>query len=176
MRNVLQEEPWCYGNRAACLHEPHCCESCETPALLPSTLVERASMISSVMKSLLLFLGQCGIVFLQIISLQGKIFKGACIQMMYVKLTSLERPHLFRIQHLDTYFCFTCILALLTFLWPYFANSPWNVRPCKYICQRSEKAIHTLPCIYQLTSSLSLHFQGLISGTIIGVYRQIAIP
>lgn len=75
MGNVLQEEPWCYGNRAARLHEPHWCKSRETPALLPLSSMGRASMISSVMKSLLFFLRQCGIVFLEVFLFKVKFLR-----------------------------------------------------------------------------------------------------
>lgn len=79
---------WCYGNRAACPCELRWRGNRQTPALLPSSSTGRAIVISSIMKSLLLFLCQCRVVSLQIISLRGKIFKGACIQMMSAKIVN----------------------------------------------------------------------------------------
>lgn len=80
---------WCYGNRAACLCELHWSGKHQTPALLPSSSTGRATVISSIVKSLLLFLYQCRIIFLQIISFQHEVFKGACIEMVSVKTENL---------------------------------------------------------------------------------------
>lgn len=85
---------------------------------------------------------------------------------------SLKTPPLLRVEHPHTYFC---ILDLLMVLLPYLASCH-ETQGTKCVCQRSENNRHILPFIYQGASGFaSLHFWGLISGTMVGVCRQIAI-
>lgn len=101
------------------------------------------------------------------ISLQIKIFKGMSVQMTYIELTYLKRLHSFRVGCPDSFFYFSCILVLLTFLSLCFVNSLWNVRYKIYMLKiESEKHMHIglhWP---------NLHFWGPNSSTILGVQSQ----